>query len=197
MERAGEVACLPPEQRCTLLHTELTIHLIRLACRPTVVCPAQPLLPDLPLQATQLEKAEPSQEPHSLFHLAATLTRVVEADDLLDQLPDFEAPSQEIARRKSQQSELELMCPEQLVLKNAFNLVKKALLPKIKYHWDQGFKQGANGWEKCPVIKLKIKYGEEDQDLLPPALRLVELFLARRTDQFAVWRAAPNARQSR
>ena len=90
---------------------------------------------------------------------------------MLDQLPDFEAPTQEIARRRSQQSELELMCPEQLVLKNAFNLVKKALLPKIKYHWDQGFKQGANGWEKCPVIKLKIKYGEEDQDLLPPALR--------------------------
>ena len=184
METAGEVASLPPEQRCTLLRTELTIHLIRLACQPTVVCPAQPLLPDLPLQTTQLETAEPSQEPHSLFHLAATLTRVLEADDLLDQLPDFEAPSQEIARRKSQQSELELMCPEQLVLKNAFNLVKKALLPKIKYHWDQGFKQGANGWEKCPVIKLKIKYGEEDQDLLPPALRLVELFLARRTDQF-------------
>ena len=63
------------------------------------------------------------------------------------------------------------MSSEQLVLKNSFNLVKKALLPKIKYHWDQGFKQGASGWEKCPVIKLKIKYGEEDQDLLPPVLR--------------------------
>ena len=26
-------------------------------------------------------------------------------------------------------------------MRNAYNLVKKALLPKIKYHWDQGFKQ--------------------------------------------------------
>jgi len=170
METAGEVACLPSAQQCTLLHSDLTIHLIRLACQATLACPAQPLLPDLPLpSSTNLQTAEPSQEPHSLLHLAAALTRVLEAN-LLDHLPDFEAPTQEIAKRKSQQSELELMCPEQLVLKNAFNLVKKALLPKIKYHWDQGFKQGANGWEKCPVIKLKIKYGEEDQDLLPPAL---------------------------
>ena len=170
METAGEVACLPPAQQCTLLHSELTIHLVRLACQATIACRAQPLLPELSLSTTNLQTAEPSQEPHSLLHLAPTLTRVLQAD-LLDQLPDFEAPTQEIARRRSQQSELELMCPEQLVLKNAFNLVKKALLPKIKYHWDQGFKQGANGWEKCPVIKLKIKYGEEDQDLLPPALR--------------------------
>merc|ERR1712211_197682 len=91
--------------------------------------------------------------------LAASLTRVLEEELDLDQLPDFEAPSEEVARRKSQQAELELMSSEQLVLKNSFNLVKKALLPKIKYHWDQGFKQGASGWEKCPVIKLDQIWG--------------------------------------
>jgi len=67
---------------------------------------------------------------------------------------------------------LELFKPESLVAKTPYNLVKKALLPKIKYHWDQGFKQGPNGsgWLKVPVIKLKIKYNEEDQELLPPSV---------------------------
>ena len=171
LETAGEIACLPPAQQCTLLYTELTIHLVRLAWQATMPCPAQPLLPDLPLPTSHLHTADSSLESHSLLHLAASLTRVLEDDLDLDQLPDFEAPPEEVAGRKSQQSELELMSSEQLVLKNSFNLVKKALLPKIKYHWDQGFKQGASGWEKCPVIKLKIKYGEEDQDLLPPVLR--------------------------
>jgi len=75
------------------------------------------------------------------------------------------------ARKTSEPKlELELFKPESLVAKNPFTLIKKALLPKIKYHWDQGFAQGKNGWQKCPIIKLKIKYNEEDQDLLPPSV---------------------------
>jgi len=66
--------------------------------------------------------------------------------------------------------ELELFKPEALVTKTPYNLVKKALLPKIKYHWDQGFRQGPSGWQKVPVIKLKIKYNEEDQEVLPPSI---------------------------
>ena len=75
------------------------------------------------------------------------------------------------ARKTSEPKiELELFKPESLVAKNPFTLIKKALLPKIKYHWDQGFAQAKNGWQKCPIIKLKIKYNEEDQDLLPPSV---------------------------
>ena len=66
--------------------------------------------------------------------------------------------------------ELELFKPESMLAKNPFTLIKKALLPKIKYHWDQGFAQGKNGWQKCPIIKMKIKYNEEDHDLLPPSV---------------------------
>merc|ERR1712037_924194 len=61
METAGEVACLPPAQQCTLLHSELTIHLVRLACQTTIACPAQPLRPELSLSTTNLQTAEPSQ----------------------------------------------------------------------------------------------------------------------------------------
>jgi len=60
-----------------------------------------------------------------------------------------------------------LVKPDVLVTKNPMNYVKRALLPKVKYHWDQGFRQGTSGWEKVPVIKLKVKYNEEDADLLP------------------------------
>jgi len=67
-------------------------------------------------------------------------------------------------------SELELFKPDLMIAKNPFHLVKKALLPKIKFHWDQGFKQGPTGWQKVPVIKLKVKYNEEDQELLPPSI---------------------------
>lgn len=67
-------------------------------------------------------------------------------------------------------TELELFKPESMVAKNPYTFVRKALLPKIKYHWDQGFAQGKNGWQKCPIVKLKIKYNEEDQDLLPPSV---------------------------
>jgi len=61
----------------------------------------------------------------------------------------------------------ELMKPDTLVVKNPYNYVKRALLPKVKYHWDQGFRQGTTGWEKVPVIKLKVKYNEEDKEVLP------------------------------
>ena len=91
----------------------------------------------------------------------------------LDHCHDFvvEQVQQFKARRTSEPKiELELFKPESLVAKNPFQLVKKALLPKIKYHWDQGFSQGKNGWQKCPIIKMKIKYNEEDQDLLPPSI---------------------------
>ena len=75
------------------------------------------------------------------------------------------------ARRTSEpKTELELFKPESMVAKNPYTFVRKALLPKIKYHWDQGFAQGKNGWQKCPIVKLKIKYNEEDQDLLPPSV---------------------------
>ena len=37
------------------------------------------------------------------------------------------------------------------------NYVKKALLPKVKYHWDKGFRQASSGaWEKVPVVKMKV-----------------------------------------
>ena len=75
------------------------------------------------------------------------------------------------ARRTSEpKTELELFKPESLLAKNPFTLIKKALLPKIKYHWDQGFSQGPQGWQKVPIIKLKVKYNEEDQELLPPSI---------------------------
>ncbi|XP_023336482.1 uncharacterized protein LOC111707587 isoform X2 [Eurytemora carolleeae] len=61
----------------------------------------------------------------------------------------------------------ELMTPDILVTKNPYNYVRKAVLPRIKLHWDQGFRQGTTGWEKVPVIKIKIKYNEEDLDILP------------------------------
>ena len=62
--------------------------------------------------------------------------------ELLEELPSFLAPEAETARRQQEpKSELELMKPEAMTMRNAYNLVKKALLPKIKYHWDQGFKQ--------------------------------------------------------
>merc|ERR1712200_139805 len=76
-------------------------------------------------------------------------------------------PVEEKARRASVKPENNLNKPETLVLKNPYNYVKRALLPRVKYHWDQGFRQGKQGWEKTPVIKLKLKYNEEDKDLLP------------------------------
>ena len=75
------------------------------------------------------------------------------------------------ARRTSEpKTELELFKPESLLARNPFTLIKKALLPRIKYHWDQGFSQGPNGWQKVPIVKLKVKYNEEDQELLPPSI---------------------------
>jgi len=72
------------------------------------------------------------------------------------------------ARRSSYKEDTShLVRPDTLVLKNPLNFVKKALLPKVKYHWDQGFRQGSSGWEKVPVIKFKLKYNEEDKELLP------------------------------
>ncbi len=25
---------------------------------------------------------------------------------------------------------------------------------RVKYHWDQGFRQGPNGWQKVPIVKV-------------------------------------------
>ena len=62
--------------------------------------------------------------------------------ELLEELATFLAPEARTARRQEEpKSQLELMKPEAMTMRNAYNLVKKALLPKIKYHWDQGFKQ--------------------------------------------------------
>ena len=66
--------------------------------------------------------------------------RVLEADKL-DDLPKFASPEVQTARRSSEpKTDLETLGPAALT-KLTLNLVKKALLPKIKYHWDQGFKQ--------------------------------------------------------
>jgi hypothetical protein len=73
---------------------------------------------------------------------------VLEAE-LLEELPCQPSPPAEVARRSSTLGpELELLRPEALDMRSAYNLVRKALLPKVKYHWDQGFKQ-----VKCYFLK--------------------------------------------
>jgi len=108
-------------------------------------------------------------EQHSCY-LAASENTVTLKNEITEDFNDLE-PEKFKARKTSEpKTELEFFKPEAMIAKTPYNLVKKALLPKIKYHWDQGFKQGPGGWQKVPVIKLKIKYNEEDQELLPPSV---------------------------
>jgi len=108
-------------------------------------------------------------EQHSCY-LAASENTVTLHNEITEEFTTVE-PEKSKARKTSEPKlELELFKPDAMIAKTPYNLVKKALLPKIKYHWDQGFKQGPSGWQKVPVIKLKIKYNEEDQELLPPSV---------------------------
>eukprot|EP00092_Neocalanus_flemingeri_P006212 GFUD01006684.1.p1 GENE.GFUD01006684.1~~GFUD01006684.1.p1 ORF type:complete len:700 (+),score=137.10 GFUD01006684.1:114-2213(+) len=113
--------------------------------------------------------AEQLVQQHSCYLIASENTNVLSTETCED-FNTLETETFKAKKTSEKKSELELFKPESLLAKTPFNLVKKALLPKIKYHWDQGFKQGPNGWQKVPVIKLKIKYNEEDQELLPPSV---------------------------
>ena len=90
--------------------------------------------------------------------------------EVTNQMEAFKVEEFKARKTSEPKIELELFKPESLMAKNPFTLIKKALLPKIKYHWDQGFSQGPGGWQKVPIIKLKLKYNEEDQELLPPSI---------------------------
>jgi len=113
--------------------------------------------------------AEQLVETHSCY-LAASENAFVLKSETYQDFTTVQTEKFKARRTSEQKLELELFKPESLVAKTPYNLVKKALLPKIKYHWDQGFKQGPSGWQKVPVIKLKMKYNEEDQELLPPSV---------------------------
>jgi len=108
-------------------------------------------------------------EEHSCYLIASENTPTLSSETSED-FNTLETEKFKARRTSEQKTELELFKPESMVAKTPYNLVKKALLPKIKYHWDEGFKQGPSGWQKVPVIKLKIKYNEEDQELLPPSV---------------------------
>lgn len=108
-------------------------------------------------------------EQHSCY-LAASENTISLRNETCNDFNTLETETFKATKTTEPKLELELFKPESMIAKTPYNLVKKALLPKIKYHWDQGFKQGPGGWQKVPVIKLKIKYNEEDQELLPPSV---------------------------
>lgn len=120
----------------------------------------------LDLEPLQMHSADLSMETFTFVVLPVEEMERREEEETEDWTPS----KQEVfkARRSSyKEDNSHLIKPDILVLKNPLNFVKKALLPKVKYHWDQGFRQGTAGWEKVPMIKFKVKYNEEDKDLLP------------------------------
>ena len=130
--------------------------------RPGQVEHFTPRQPDLARAASSMELYR---------HQSAASEQVnILKSDVITELEVFRVDKFKAKRTSEPKIELELFKPESLLAKNPFTLIKKALLPKIKYHWDQGFSQGPNGWQKVPIIKLKLKYNEEDQELLPPSV---------------------------
>jgi len=117
----------------------------------------------------EMHDAQHLLEQHSCY-LAASESTILHRNETCDDFRTLETEKFKASKTLEPKTELELFKPESMIAKTPYNLVKKALLPKIKYHWDQGFKQGPGGWQKVPVIKLKIKYNEEDQELLPPSV---------------------------
>ena len=159
---------LPPVEQVRVCRSSLDQDLVQVPAevvsveRARVVEEFRARSPDL-VQAV-VRREEPRHE-----RVACQEAEVLQSD-LITQLEVFQVESFKARRISEPKIELELYKPESLVAKNPFTLIKKALLPKIKYHWDQGFSQGPNGWQKVPIIKMKLKYNEEDQELLPPSL---------------------------
>lgn len=86
----------------------------------------------------------------------------IESNDI----PNYETATE----LEEEERNLDLLEPDTLTDFNPLLMVRKALLPKIKYRWEQGFRQGTTGWEKVPLLKIKFKYSEEDSLLLPAVL---------------------------
>ena len=164
---------LPPAQLARTTRGGLELQLVRAAGCVTRV-QLQGAAPQLVVeQGPRLETAGVAVQLPCTQLLASCGISCVDTE--AEACRELATPQLELARARRTsvpKLELELFKPESLVAKTPFQLVKKALLPKIKYHWDQGFSQGAGGWQRCPVIKLKIKYAEEDQELLPPSVSL-------------------------
>ena len=164
---------LPPAQRARTTRGGLELQLVRAAGCVTRA-QLQGAAPQLVVeQGPRLETAGVAVQLPCTQLLASCGISCVDTE--AEACRELATPQLELARARRTsvpKLELELSKPESLVAKTPFQLVKKALLPKIKYHWDQGFSQGAGGWQRCPVIKLKIKYAEEDQELLPPSVSL-------------------------
>ena len=164
---------LPPAQLARTTRGGLELQLVRAAGSVTRA-QLQGAAPQLVVeQGPRLETAGVAVQLPCTQLLASCGISCVDTE--AEACAELATPQLELARARRTsvpKLELELFKPESLVAKTPFQLVKKALLPKIKYHWDQGFSQGAGGWQRCPVIKLKIKYAEEDQELLPPSVSI-------------------------
>lgn len=162
------IPALPSPLQLRPSRAALDLDLLLLAAQVLSTERAERLLDFSPQQPSS-EQADISTELYRHQRVACLQVNVLQQETThhfaVDQLEKYKA------KRTSEPTlELELFKPESLLAKNPFTLIKKALLPKIKYHWDQGFSQGPNGWQKVPIIKLKVKYAEEDQELLPPCL---------------------------
>lgn len=125
--------------------------------------------PEFKQQALDLRSAEIGVQQHYYESVANENVNTLHCD-IAEDFSVFQTEKFKARKTLEPKTELELFKPEAMVAKNPYTFVRKALLPKIKYHWDQGFAQGKHGWQKCPIVKLKIKYNEEDQDLLPPSV---------------------------
>lgn len=111
-------------------------------------------------------------EQRSLNYLNLACQEITFFNDYFTKESNFyQIPKSECASKSEQtSSQLELIHPTKLLTHNPLLMLKKAILPKIKYRWEEGFRQGPVGWTKVPLLKLKFKYKEDELELVPPRL---------------------------
>jgi len=166
-----EIPPIPCAEQAISVSPDCNHHMLFISRLGVELPPVDGTVEDLKIHQPIEHRTKYQVQPSEFCCLPLGNTRVLESE-FVDELSDFQPPDISKAIKSVEpKTSLEMLRPEAIQLRSNYTLIKKALLPKIKYHWDSGFKQGPQGgWVKCPVIKLKIKYGEEDQELLPPIL---------------------------
>lgn len=118
-------------------------------------------------------KKEPSNIGHMISIAYQTMDFLLDEhmENMVMEIESKEIPNFEtVTELEEEERNLDLLEPDTPTDDNPLLMVRKALLPKIKYRWEQGFRQGTTGWEKVPILKIKFKYGEEESLLLPAIL---------------------------
>jgi len=102
---------------------------------------------------------------------AATETPVPDLEEV-EMKEETEVASDSEPQEEEMPMETEIKTPVEEIKRNPFTLLKKPIVPELKYRWQHGFRRTqGSGYSKVPILKVQFRYCESPA-LLPATLQV-------------------------